>query len=467
MFRASQCVLHNRATDVVLDRGVANQMPGKRILLIKPSAHDASGRAIRVRRSFFPSRTLPYLAASIPSCFDVRFLDDAVQEVTGNEEADLVVMTGMLPNIPRAIELGHRFRRRGVTAIIGGIGVFSVYEMARASGAFDCIVQGESEPVWEGILDDYRAGCLRDTYKGERPADLSGLPVARYDLIDPSRYWRLPGQRLPFLAVETSRGCPHSCSFCAIRLYFGQHVRFRPVADVVDEVKRLGSPYYIFSDDNLMAEPERARELFTALKPLKIRWGGQFDVNAIRNPDVLRLAAEAGCRYAGVGIESITPENFEYTHKHQNRHVTMEEVVKGFREAGIAIAASLIFGMDWDTPESIEETLNRVIRSKADFLLPWTLTPGPGSAIYDQLKRENRLLHENFSLYNGVDVVYRPLHMTPEQLTARLADALQRFYRLRHALPRAMTAARKVDVMGMGLFFWAVTRSGRHPFAGV
>ncbi len=446
---------------------MVGKTPGKRILLIKPSAHDAAGRVIRVRRSFFPSRTLPYLAASIPPHFDVRFLDDAVQDVTGNEDADLVVMTGMLPNMPRAIELGHRFRKRGITTMIGGIGVFSVYELVRASGAFDCIVQGESETVWDGILDDYRAGCLRDSYKGERPADLSGLPVARYDLIDPSRYWRLPGQRLPFLAVETSRGCPHSCSFCSIRLYFGQKVRFRPIADVVDEVKKLGSPYFIFSDDNLMADPERARELFTALKPLRIRWGGQFDVNAIRHPDVLRLAAEAGCRYAGVGIESITPQNFEYTHKHQNQHVMMEDVVKGFREAGIAIAASLIFGMDWDTPESIEETLDRVIRSKADFLLPWTLTPGPGSAIYDQLKSEGRLLHENFSLYNGVDVVFRPLHMTPEQLAAKLSGALQRFYRLRHALPRALTAARKTDVLGMGLFFWAVTRSGRHPFAGV
>ena len=144
----------------------------------------------------------------------------------------------------------------------------------------------------------------------------------------------------------------------------------------------------------------------------------------------------------------------------------MEDVVKGFREAGIAIAASLIFGMDWDTPESIEETVDRVIRCKADFLLPWILTPGPGSAIYDQMKSEGRLLHENVSLYNGVDVVYRPLHMTPEQLAAQLSAALKRFYRLRHALPRALTAARKTDVLGMGLFFWAVTRSGRHPFAG-
>lgn len=422
---------------------------------------------MRVRRSFFPSRTLPYLAASIPADFTVRFLDDAVQPVSGDEEADWVVMTGMLPNIPRAIELAHRFRRRGVTTMIGGIGVFSAMDLVSASGAFDCIVRGESESVWPQIIEDYRHGVLEASYQGERVNDLAGLPVARYDVIQPDRYWRLPGQRLPFLAVETSRGCPHSCSFCSIRLYFGQKVRFRPIADVVDEVKRLGAKYYIFSDDNLMADPERARELFIALKPLDIRWGGQFDVNAIRHPDLLRLAAAAGCRYAGVGIESITPQNFVYTHKHQNTNVAMEEVIKGFREAGIAIAASLIFGLDEDTSESIEDTIERVIRSRADFLLPWILTPGPGSAIYDQLKAEGRLLHENYSLYNGVDVVYRPRHITPEQLTAHLAGALQRFYRLRYAVPRALTAAQKSDVLGMGLFFWAVTRSGRHPFAGV
>jgi radical SAM superfamily enzyme YgiQ (UPF0313 family) len=203
-----------------------------------------------------------------------------------------------------------------------------------------------------------------------------------------------------------------------------------------------------------------------ALKPLGLRWGGQFDVTAIRRPDVLKLAAAAGCRYAGVGIESVTPANFEYTHKHQNRGVELEDVVEGFRGAGIAIAASLIFGMDWDTPESIDHTVERVIRSRADFMLPWVLTPGPGSEIHHQLEMEGRILHRNYSLYNGVDVVYRPRGMAPERLAGLLSSALRRFYRLRHALPRALTSARRADVLGMGLFFWAVTRSGRHPFAG-
>lgn len=437
-----------------------------RTLLIKPSAHDAAGRVIRVRRSFFPARTLPYLAAYLPPVFQVRLFDDAVQEVSGDEPADLVIMTGMLPNIPRAIELGRRFRSRGVTTVIGGIGVYSTLELVRASDAFDCIVEGEAETVWPEVLADYRAGRLRPRYDGGHDSDLSGLPVARYDLIEPARYWRLPGQRWPFLAVETSRGCPHQCSFCAIRLYFGQRMRFRPIGEVVDEVRRLGARYYIFTDDNLMIAPDRAAELFAALKPLGIRWGGQFDVNAIRHPKVLRLAAEAGCRFAGVGIESITDANLEYTHKTQNRRITIEEVVAGFRAAGIAMAPSMIFGMDWDTAESLEETIRRVIACRADFPLPWILTPGPGCAIYEQLKNEGRLLHENYSLYNGVDVVYRPRHLSPDQLRALLRDALDRFYRPRQVCRRVARAARPLDVLGMGAFFWAVSRGGRHPFQG-
>jgi radical SAM superfamily enzyme YgiQ (UPF0313 family) len=441
--------------------------PGRRILFIKPSAYDRDGKLIRVRRSFFPSRTLPYLAACAPADFESRFIDDSVQELTGREDADLVVMTGMLPNVPRAMEIGRQFRKRGITTIMGGIGVFSLYDQIRGADCFDCIAQGESEHMWPQMLEDYRAGRLRDSYVGARPQDLAGLPVARYDLVDYCRYWRLPGQPLPFLAVETSRGCPYSCSFCAIRLYFGTKVRFRPISDVVDEMKRLGARYYILSDDNLMADPQRSRELFKAIKPLGVRWGGQFDVTAIRHPDVLRLAVESGCRFAGVGIESITPDNFKQTHKFQNQNLALEDIVGVFRQAGIGVAASMIFGMDHDTPESLDHTVDRVIASRADFMLPWVLTPGPGSPIHEQFQREGRLLHENYSLYNGVDVVFKPKHMSPAQLSGKLSDALKRFYRLRHVIPRSLTATHRVDVLGMNLFFWSVTRGGRHPFCGV
>jgi len=440
---------------------------GRRVLFIKPAAYTADGKINRIQKGFFPPRTLPYLAAYLPGGFEARIIDEAVQGLTGDEDADLVVMTGLLPSMMRAMDLGHIYRKRGAKVVLGGIGVFSLYEKMRASGAFDTIVEGESEDTWEQLLDDYQAGRLKDHYKSSFKNELHGLRDARYDLVDHSRYWRPPGQKLPFLAIEASRGCPYACSFCAIRLYFGQKMRFRPVGDVVDEMRRLGSKYYILTDDNVMTHVERAKELFAAIKPLGIRWGGQFDVLAVRHPEVLRLAAESGCRFAGVGVETIMPDNLDQVRKWHNRNIQMQQVVDAFRGAGIAVALSMIFGMDADTPDSLDDTVEQIIRSRADFFLPWVLTPGPGSEIHTQFVNEGRLLHENYSLYNGLDVVFQPRRMTPRQLKEAHTRALHRFYCLRNMFGRVVTAPRVLDALGMGLFFWTIGRQGRHPFSGV
>jgi len=440
---------------------------GIRLLLIKPSAYDAAGEVVRGRRAFFPSRTLPYLAALTPAAFDIRIRDEAVQHVSGEEKADLVAFTGMLPNMPRAIDLANGFRQRGIPTAIGGIGVFSLRDELAASGAFDAIIEGEAETVWPAVLDDFRAGRLQPAYAGGRCEDLAGLPVARFDLVDFRRYWRMPGQRLPWLTIETSRGCPHHCAICAIRLFFGQRMRYRPVGDVVDEIRALGARYVILTDDNLGADPERAAELFKALKPLGILWGGQIGVEIVRRPDVLRLAADSGCRFLGVGVESLHPDNLREMHKAQGNQFPIEDVARTFRQCGIAMVASMIFGMDHDTPESLRQTVDRLLRSGVEFMLPWVLCPGPGCEVHDQLKREGRLLHENYSLYNGIDVVFQPKHMTPVRLAGCSRDALRRFYRLRHIAPRVRQAAHKLDVLGLSLYFWNMSHRGLHPFSGV
>lgn len=439
---------------------------GRRLLFIKPSTYDRAGQVLRGRKAFYPGRTLPYLAALTPPRFEVRILDEFTDPVTGDEEADLVALTGMLCNMPRAIDLGRLYRRRGVPTVIGGIGVFSLGEALAASGAFDAVVHGEAETIWPEVLADFEAGRLRPRYDAPRAEDLSGLPHARYDLVDLRRYHRAPGESQPFLGVETSRGCPHGCAFCAITLFHGRRIRFRPVGDVVEELRRLGARYYILTDDNIVGRPERARELFRAITPLGIRWAGQFEMGVVNHPDVLHLAAESGCRHAVVGVESLVEANLRGANKGQNVGVALEDLVEAFKGAGIALTASLIVGMDHDTPEVLDWTFERMIASGTDFILPWVLTPGPGSSVYDDLKREGRILHEDFSAYNGVDVVFEPKHMTPEVLAERYWSGLRRFYSLRHGLPRALRSPRRLDALGLGLYFWHTLRGGRHPFVG-
>jgi radical SAM superfamily enzyme YgiQ (UPF0313 family) len=127
----------------------------------------------------------------------------------------------------------------------------------------------------------------------------------------------------------------------------------------------------------------------------------------------------------------------------------------------------MILGLDHDTPETIDWTVARVLESGADFLLPWILTPGPGSAIFDEMKAQGRLLHENFSLYNGTEVVFEPRRMTPGQLQQSATRAMQTFYRLGPCLRRGLAASHRMETLALNLYFRHSVRKGMHPFTGV
>ncbi len=438
-----------------------------RLLLVRPSTYDRRGDLVRGRKAFLPSRTLPYLAALTPPEFDVRIVDDLVQEVPVDTDADAVVMSGLLTNVPRAMDLAREFHRRGKPVIIGGMAVFSRGEQMAASGQFASVVHGEAEAVWPQVLDDLRRGELRPVYDGGRAADLAGLPVARYDLLDLRRYHKAPLSSKPFYTVETSRGCPYNCDFCGVSLFFGRQMRYRPVGDVVEEIRSLGARSLIITDDNVTANPDRAAELFRALAPLGVRWSGQFAMDALARPDVLKLAGQAGCRHAVVGVESLLEDNLRDVNKKQNLGASLDEAVGIFHDAGISFTASMILGLDHDTPETIDWTVARVLESGADFLLPWILTPGPGSAIFDDMKAQGRLLHENFSLYNGTEVVFTPRRMTPGQLQQSATRAMQTFYRLGPCLRRGLAASHRMETLALNLYFRHSVRKGMHPFTGV
>ncbi|MFP4106587.1 MAG: B12-binding domain-containing radical SAM protein [Phycisphaerae bacterium] len=440
--------------------------PGNRLLFIKPSTYDRSGTLVRGKKGFFPSRTLPYLAALTPSRYDMRVIDDSVQEIPFDADVDLVALSGMLTNVPRAIDIARRFRRQGVTTVVGGIGAFSLGKHMEDSDAFDCVVYGEAETVWQRVLEDYSRGRLAPTYDGGRAESLAGLPVARYDLVDLGRYHKAPFQKRPFFTVETSRGCPHNCRFCGVSLFFGRKMRFRPIGEVVDEIRQLGARWIVITDDNVGAHPDRAIELFKALEPLKLRWAGQFAMDALKRPDMLQAAGRAGCRHAVVGVESLGEENLKSVDKRQNLSVEIEDAVQTFHDAGISFTASMILGLDHDTPETISQTTRRILDSGADFYLPWVLTLGPGSEIFDEFKAAGRLLHENYSLYNGTEVCFTPSRMTPDQLRKAAMDAMRQFYGFRNCLGRARRASHPVEVGALNLYFWHAVRHGRHPFTG-
>jgi len=443
-------------------------MTKKRILFIYPSSYDSKNRLIKSKKSFIPSRTLPYLAALTPKRYEVRIVDELVDDLNFDQDVDLIVLTGMLFHMPRAIDIAREFKRHGIPSIIGGVGAFAIQDKIEKSGAFDSLVIGEVDVSWGGILEDFDRGELKKCYECTASPELKALPIARFDLINRKKYMRyFSDRRSPIIPIETSRGCPHNCNFCLVTRYFGKKMRYRPVEEVVEEIKYHGAKFILFTDDNIAINRTRAQKLFLAIKPLNIQWLGQFESSVIKHPELLRLASESGCRTAFVGVESIFSDNLHSVNKSHSANIDFKDITKGFKEVGIDLFPSLIFGMDHDTQDLIKQTIEQMIKSNVDAIIPWIFTPTPGTPSYDKYKTEKRLVHENYSSYDYWHVVAQPRQMTQGELDRAFWQGLKHFYSLRSIFQRAWRGRQwNMTWFLCSMYFRHQVCKKLHPFAG-
>jgi radical SAM superfamily enzyme YgiQ (UPF0313 family) len=159
-------------------------MSKKKLLFIYPSSYNSQDRLIKSGRSFIPARALPYLAALTPKRYEICLVDELIDEVPFNADVDLVVMTGMLRHIPRAVHIAKEFQRRKIPSIIGGVGAFTAQDYIKKSGAFESLVIGEADEKWTEIIDDFEKGRLKSRYECTPPAELKGFPPPRFDLLN-------------------------------------------------------------------------------------------------------------------------------------------------------------------------------------------------------------------------------------------------------------------------------------------
>ncbi|MDO8589285.1 MAG: radical SAM protein [Armatimonadota bacterium] len=376
-----------------------------------------------------PPLSLPLLAALTPSDVDVRLIDENVERVDVNTPADWVAMTCMTASAPRAYELADGFRKRGVPVVVGGIHPSVMPD--EASARTDAVAIGEAEPVWRTIIEDLAAGRLRPRYDSSGWADLTGLPIPRRDLLRADRYVTLN-------VVQTARGCPHGCSFCSVTPVFGRKYRFRPIPEVVDEVRSL-SGWIGFVDDNICGHPGRGKELFEALIPLKIKWVGQGDLSLARDPELLALAARSGCQAMFMGLESVSQENLRATGKSVNLRGDMGEAIGKIHRAGIEIIGSFVLGLDGDDTSVFDRTVDFAKRHKLLAAQFAVLTPFPGTVIRRELEEEGRIGDHDWARYTMSNVVFRPKQMTAAELTIGQGRAYGRFYSIPSILRRSLT----------------------------
>ncbi len=398
------------------------------LFLIHPSPDKNRFGSKRRMRSSMAQINLPLLAAYADSDFEVRIIDENIEEIDFDAQADLVGITTMTSTAFRAYQIGDQFRKRGVYVVMGGIHASLFPEEAGAHA--DTVVVGEAEVSWPLFLKDFKSGTPQRIYSTQSYHNLAGLPTPRRDLLRPGGYTMQN-------VVMTTRGCPHDCAFCSVTSFWGGKIRTRPVEEVIEEVRQIKGDFIQFVDDNIYGHRGHAEELFEAMIPLKKTFGAQGDITLARNPQLLRLAVRAGLRWLFIGVESPSAENLADVGKAWNRKgIEFEEAFDILHKAGVNLVGSFIFGLDNDDESSFDRTVDFAIKNKLELANFYILTPLPGTKLHQRYKSEGRLLTEQWDMYDCNRVVIRHPKLTGEQLLEGYIYAYKKFNSLRSIYKR-------------------------------
>ena len=361
------------------------------------------------------------LAGLTPPDMETVLFDERLEAIPYDEPTDLVALTVETYNARRAYQIATRFRQRGVPVVMGGY--HPTFMPEEAAQFADAVVIGDAEGLWPQIVRDAQAGKLKKIYRQPDYPSLSGSGPDR-------RIFR--GKRYaPAALVQYGRGCRFACEFCSIHAFYGSNLRQRPVREVVAEIEALRQKHIFLVDDNIFVDVPKAKELFQALIPLKIRWSCQISIDIARDDELMKLLEKSGCTTAVIGFESLNERNLAQMKKKWNlKHGDYATSVQKFRDHGVMIYGSFVFGYDYDTIDSFDISVDFAIRSKfylANFNL---LTPMPGAKLYDRLRAEGRLIYDRWWLapsYSYGQATFHPHGMTAVELSVGCFWARRQF----------------------------------------
>jgi len=389
-----------------------------KVLLISPGKDEYY--ATRLKRAFkIPPLTLSTIAALTKPSVDVSILDEHVEPIDFDVDADLVGITVMTSVAPRAYKIADEFRRRGAKVVLGGPHPSALPQ--EAIEHCDAVVIGEAEGTWEHVIEDFEKGALKKFYSNGSLPSLVGLPMPRRDLYKKGAYYITN-------TLQITRGCPFNCSFCSVSNFFGKSYRHRPIDDVLKEIESFNGKLFGFLDDNIIGNVSYSKELFDALAPYKIKWVGQSSFNIVRDEKLLKAAEKSGCSGLFIGFETISDDSLREIGKVQNNIGEFKEGIKRLHDHGILVLGAFIFGFDSDDKDVFKRTLDFAIESNLDLAQFSILTPLPGTKLHEKLLSEGRIFDRDWSKYDMGNVVFKPAQMTPEELKKGNGWAWKEFY---------------------------------------
>lgn len=366
-----------------------------------------------------PSLSLLTLAALTPPRHKVEYMEIADLNAAGElpDDFDLVAITSFTAQIKDAYRVAAHYRSKNIPVVMGGLHVSSLPREAQSLGITAAI--GEGEELWPAIVADAEKESLKPVYAQTRPGsfNLAHAPVPRYDLLDPRKYNRL--------TVQTSRGCPHRCHFCASSILLTNRYKTKPVSRVLEEIAAIKNvwdrPFIEFADDNSFADRQHYKNLLRALKREKLRWFTETDIRVAEDDELLGLMRASGCQQVLIGLESPRRKSLNGVELKSNWKMRQQEhylkSIARIQSKGITVNGCFILGLDEDTPAVFQDVLDFVRASHLYEVQVTFLTPFPGTPLYRQLKHEERLLQDKaWEACTLFDINFIPRNMTVQQL---------------------------------------------------
>lgn len=369
-----------------------------------------------------PTLALTSFAAATPAHWRVEYWDENLLD--GRPPFDplpeLVGITVHLTFARRAFELAEWYRRRGSTVVLGGLHVLSCPEDCAPHA--DALALGDGVQLWPRIVADVEAGNLQSRYDATYENEYREDPRPRRAILPRQSF-------LTTTSLIATRGCHNRCGFCYLATEgLRMPYRMRDPAQIAAEFEADGQPYGVFVDNNLGSRPDYLRKLCAALRPLNKIWSAAVSIDVTDDPSLIRVMALAGCTGVFVGFESLSDQNLADAHKKTPRTADYARRVRLLHDHGIQVNGSFVLGFDHDHQDVFARTAEWVEANRLECATFHILTPYPATPLFKKMESEGRLLHRDWSLYDTAHAVFRPRHMTPEELEQGYGWIYQRLF---------------------------------------
>lgn len=402
-----------------------------RILFILPADLTYHYKGSFIRNISYAPLTLTTLAALIPnniSIEDIKLNDEGVQKPIITGTFDIVAITCTTSAAPRAYELAHYWKNKGSYIVMGG--VHPTFMPKEAAQHADTVMIGLGELTFPQFINDFVNHTPKQYYEHSNHTTQLSMPIPRRDLIKNAPYLNVP-------TVLANRGCQNRCHYCSIPALWGRGNLTRPINEVIDEIKQLNPKRIILLDPSPTSDELYFEELLREIAKLKIKWSGLSTIDVAHKPELFQLMIDSGCEGIFAGFETFSQANLKSMHKDTNIISRYKDAVFKFHQAGIPILGCFVAGFDKDTKESLLQSVDIIEEIGIDLPRFSILTPFPGTPLFDQFEKKQRILTKDWRQYDTMHVVFQPKNMTPLVLQQTFHQIWQELYsikRIKHRL---------------------------------